>query len=810
MLEPNGRPLESSNPSSSPAETIKNSSIFWDHYIKEADLYDTEMVKGMTGDLDTLLIFAGLFSAVNTVFIVEAYKDLKPDPMEATNALILQLLQNTVNGTSSGPEINGPSFVAPTGSVRACQLFFSSLSCSLLAAFGAMLGKQWLNEYQRYGKQRSPLARGIQRHGKFLGMDKYHFMFVIQTLPTLLQFSLFLFLVGLVEFLWLIHSHVAAVVIGFLGAAFLLWFITTLISTFDSTSPFSTRLSAQLHRLVKKKKNETTNTAPSGAVTIVIHADPPSEDSSSSSSSEDNPPSEGNAPSEEDNKFLRLASDCIAWMKRNATTFNSAGAMASTAILLPKQNRDQKNLSGEEVGQTFITSVLSSNAIEHGIWNGTLNSTLRILLEVVRDWKPSFVDSMMLSLVNQLHTTLRFIASNDHSSSELIIKILGEIASGVYIYHLPSLDMNVLKEVFKITSLDRSAQRVSLRFLWSQMKKMEDEAVMELMDTSWFKEIPTEFLENTMWLDANNSIHDPDEEMMEFRQLWYHFHIIKSERSTDYLPYRRTLQAFSSYVRSWVDANPTHVRYPSALLVSEMVKVVMAMRGGIWGLSNAYPFSLGVPAKTFAEDGHISGAMEWVSGQSNLQTIEILSPCYWAYQVSEVKDPVTVDIPIPDSYVRAVIAVLQQDDVLKKIGKELYARVGLEVGGFAMYSIWYALCWLIKKKNAVPIDGTAKVLHVLREMGTRAETSRKRNGSISVHDVNETLREIAVLCQEHGSSFLEELKQDAAAAGDQGDQVIKNDSSTSLASGYSWNPTPRPAFKPQSSLSTSSWRRQRS
>ncbi|KAG8958340.1 hypothetical protein FRC03_009218, partial [Tulasnella sp. 419] len=262
-----GQPLDSASHSASPIKTIKNSSIFWDHYVKEADLYDTEMVKGIAGDLDTLLIFAGLFSAVNTAFIVEAYKDLKPDPMAATNVLIQQLI-NTNNGTFSGSGCNEASFVARTGSVRACQLFFSSLSCSLLAAFGAVLGKQWLNEYQRYGKQRSPLDRGIQRHGKFLGMYKYHFVFVIQTLPTLLQFSLFLFLAALVRFLWLIHSHVAAVVIGFLGAAFLLWFITTLISTFDSTSPFSTRLSAQLHRLVKKKKNETTNTPPSSAVTI--------------------------------------------------------------------------------------------------------------------------------------------------------------------------------------------------------------------------------------------------------------------------------------------------------------------------------------------------------------------------------------------------------------------------------------------------------------------------------------------------------------------------------------------------------------
>ncbi|KAG8921461.1 hypothetical protein FRC02_000227 [Tulasnella sp. 418] len=52
-----GQPLDSASHSASPIKTIKNSSIFWDHYVKEADLYDTEMVKGIAGDLDTLLIF---------------------------------------------------------------------------------------------------------------------------------------------------------------------------------------------------------------------------------------------------------------------------------------------------------------------------------------------------------------------------------------------------------------------------------------------------------------------------------------------------------------------------------------------------------------------------------------------------------------------------------------------------------------------------------------------------------------------------------------------------------------------------------
>ena len=40
-----------------PDRNVKDDSLFWDQYVKEADLYDKELVKGLGGDLDTLLIF---------------------------------------------------------------------------------------------------------------------------------------------------------------------------------------------------------------------------------------------------------------------------------------------------------------------------------------------------------------------------------------------------------------------------------------------------------------------------------------------------------------------------------------------------------------------------------------------------------------------------------------------------------------------------------------------------------------------------------------------------------------------------------
>ncbi|EEB99793.1 hypothetical protein MPER_00435, partial [Moniliophthora perniciosa FA553] len=50
------------------------------------------MVKGWRDDIDTLLVFAGLFSAVVTAFAIESYQWLDEDPADTTVALLTQLI----------------------------------------------------------------------------------------------------------------------------------------------------------------------------------------------------------------------------------------------------------------------------------------------------------------------------------------------------------------------------------------------------------------------------------------------------------------------------------------------------------------------------------------------------------------------------------------------------------------------------------------------------------------------------------------------------------------------------------------------
>ncbi|KAJ6580446.1 hypothetical protein DFH09DRAFT_876284, partial [Mycena vulgaris] len=77
----------------------------WVVYISEVDKYDKALVESWRGDMDGLLIFAGLFSASLTAFLIESYKTISPDQGEITIALLSQISrQLSTPGNASSVE----------------------------------------------------------------------------------------------------------------------------------------------------------------------------------------------------------------------------------------------------------------------------------------------------------------------------------------------------------------------------------------------------------------------------------------------------------------------------------------------------------------------------------------------------------------------------------------------------------------------------------------------------------------------------------------------------------------------------------
>ncbi|KIJ36559.1 hypothetical protein M422DRAFT_129413, partial [Sphaerobolus stellatus SS14] len=114
---------------------------FWRTYERVAKDSDEQYFYTQDTQLNSILVFAGLFSAVSSTFIVDMESDLSADPMAITNTLLLALVHSnqTLNHDFTLPEFTGP-----TSSQLVIQsLAYLSLFTSLLAAFQAVLARQW-------------------------------------------------------------------------------------------------------------------------------------------------------------------------------------------------------------------------------------------------------------------------------------------------------------------------------------------------------------------------------------------------------------------------------------------------------------------------------------------------------------------------------------------------------------------------------------------------------------------------------------------------------------------------------------------
>ncbi|KAI0758684.1 hypothetical protein C8Q74DRAFT_258684, partial [Fomes fomentarius] len=213
----------------------------WDETAKIVKDYSDELVKRWKEEIDTLLVYAGLFSAVLTALIVESYKLLSPPPpdpvLAALQQISVQLSSFSVNPSfvnSTQPSVSQvlpPPPPAPRWAVWLNALWFSSLIFSLSAASVGIMVKQWLNEYSTglIGDSRH-FAR-LRQH-RLQNLEKWHVAEIVAILPILLQIALVLFFGGLLVLLWGLNSDIAAVASALIGLLFAFTIGTLLIPVF--------------------------------------------------------------------------------------------------------------------------------------------------------------------------------------------------------------------------------------------------------------------------------------------------------------------------------------------------------------------------------------------------------------------------------------------------------------------------------------------------------------------------------------------------------------------------------------------------
>ncbi|KAI0807913.1 hypothetical protein C8Q74DRAFT_100877 [Fomes fomentarius] len=207
--------------------------------------YDETKVRRWKEEIDTLLVFAGLFSAVVTAFLVESCKALHPEPTERVVEvleLIVAELRNTTNEHSPARLEADTRFVPAHIAPLVNALWSTSLTISLSVAFIGLLVKQWLGEYtaglMNVSRSRVSKKHAHARQHRHDALRKWRVQMIIAALPVLLQIALFFFLVGLTQLFMAFNRDVGIVALSFLILLAAFSFVTTLLPTLVKDCPY--------------------------------------------------------------------------------------------------------------------------------------------------------------------------------------------------------------------------------------------------------------------------------------------------------------------------------------------------------------------------------------------------------------------------------------------------------------------------------------------------------------------------------------------------------------------------------------------
>ncbi|TRM67314.1 hypothetical protein BD626DRAFT_564286 [Schizophyllum amplum] len=230
-------------------EELNPNARFWRVLLDEGQVYDTEMIEGWRDTLDVLLVFAGLFSAVVTTFVVQSSTALRSDYAQISANLLVELIAIQRAWASGLPIDSIPPSQVSIDVVTSSALdhwcngfWFTSLALSLSAALMAVLVKQWLQAYNS-NVSGTPKHQALVRQFRLLGVERWNVPLIVGLLPMLLHLSLLLFFVGLSLYVIALDTTIAAVVIGIAATAYSLFIVANILPMVDCQCPYKSPLS---------------------------------------------------------------------------------------------------------------------------------------------------------------------------------------------------------------------------------------------------------------------------------------------------------------------------------------------------------------------------------------------------------------------------------------------------------------------------------------------------------------------------------------------------------------------------------------
>ncbi|KAK0438051.1 hypothetical protein EV421DRAFT_984489 [Armillaria borealis] len=229
-------------------ETASNARV-WRTYEDESRSHDANIVEESRDNVDVLLVFAGLFSAVVTTIVAQTYQSLQADYAAMSASLLFELIlvQRAIANGSSVDAIAASSlspriaFVPTTTDVWVNGLLFTSLLLSLTTALVAVLVKQWLHHYVALPSG-TPRDRSFTRQFRYAGFQKWHVQVIIGLLPVLMHLALAIFLVGLVLFLRPLRAALSWIICVATVLVYAAYVIATILPILFPQCPYRTPL----------------------------------------------------------------------------------------------------------------------------------------------------------------------------------------------------------------------------------------------------------------------------------------------------------------------------------------------------------------------------------------------------------------------------------------------------------------------------------------------------------------------------------------------------------------------------------------
>ncbi|KAI0295090.1 hypothetical protein B0F90DRAFT_1752615 [Multifurca ochricompacta] len=244
----------------------------WSLYRKDARGHDEATIKSLKEDMDGVLLFAGLFATSLAAFAIDRVQTLQVSPtqqvvfyQQQSVALLSQISRqlSSLSAQASVPPFSLPPSPTPSPSPSEIRVNVFCLCAALLATLVQRWSRDYMLVFKRY---RHCLKSARIRQYLHEGVEGWYMPIVAEAVPGLVHISLFLFLIGLGDFLLNANKTVGRATLFPITFCATLYLFSTFAPVFNPQSPYRSPFSDMIWYITWKLSLRKTRKDPSDGI----------------------------------------------------------------------------------------------------------------------------------------------------------------------------------------------------------------------------------------------------------------------------------------------------------------------------------------------------------------------------------------------------------------------------------------------------------------------------------------------------------------------------------------------------------------